>query len=52
MPSRTIAIGDIHGCSRALAALLGAIVPTRNDVIVTLGDCTRLRPSRSHEGLA
>ena len=38
MPSRTIAIGDIHGCSRALAALLTTIKPTRNDVIVTLGD--------------
>ena len=38
MPSRMIAIGDIHGCSRALAALLTAIKPARNDVIVTLGD--------------
>jgi len=38
MAARTIAIGDIHGCSLALAALLDAIAPTRDDVIVTLGD--------------
>lgn len=35
---RTIAIGDIHGCSLALEALLGAIEPTTQDVVVTLGD--------------
>jgi serine/threonine protein phosphatase 1 len=35
---RTIAIGDIHGCSIALAALLKAIEPQRGDTIVTLGD--------------
>ncbi|MEQ8791784.1 MAG: metallophosphoesterase family protein [Pirellulaceae bacterium] len=35
---RTIAIGDIHGCSQALTALLDAIQPRPNDVIVTLGD--------------
>ena len=38
MTSRTIAIGDIHGCAQALAALIDAIGPTKNDVIVTLGD--------------
>jgi serine/threonine protein phosphatase 1 len=38
MPARTIAIGDIHGCSQALAALLEAIRPTPEDEIVTLGD--------------
>ena len=38
MTSRTIAIGDIHGCSRALTTLLAAIKPSRDDVIVTLGD--------------
>jgi len=38
MPQRTIAIGDIHGCSRALAALLEEIDPTDGDTIVTLGD--------------
>ena len=35
---RMIAIGDIHGCSVALEALLQAIEPSENDVIVTLGD--------------
>lgn len=35
---RTIAIGDIHGCARALAALIEAVEPGPRDVIVTLGD--------------
>lgn len=35
---RLIAIGDIHGCSAALAALLGAIDLGEGDRIVTLGD--------------
>jgi serine/threonine protein phosphatase 1 len=38
MKPRTIAIGDIHGCSAALNALLEAIQPRREDCIVTLGD--------------
>jgi serine/threonine protein phosphatase 1 len=38
MPQRTIAIGDIHGCAKALAALIDAIDPTQDDVIVSLGD--------------
>src|SRR3954451_6154071 len=38
MPTRTIAIGDIHGCSAALDALIDAIRPRPEDVIVTLGD--------------
>jgi serine/threonine protein phosphatase 1 len=38
MKSRTIAIGDIHGCSAALDALLEAIRPRPEDTIVTLGD--------------
>jgi serine/threonine protein phosphatase 1 len=38
MKSRTIAIGDIHGCSAALDALLEAIRPRLEDTIVTLGD--------------
>jgi serine/threonine protein phosphatase 1 len=38
MPRRTIAIGDIHGCSAALAALIDAIDPRPDDVLVTLGD--------------
>ena len=35
---RTIAIGDIHGCSRALAALLDTVEPQPADTIITLGD--------------
>lgn len=38
MPGRLIAIGDIHGCSRALEILLNQIEPTAADCIVTLGD--------------
>jgi len=34
---RTIAIGDIHGCSIALAALIDIIDPQPQDMIVTLG---------------
>jgi serine/threonine protein phosphatase 1 len=36
--SRTIAIGDIHGCSRALAALVRALAPASDDLLVVLGD--------------
>jgi serine/threonine protein phosphatase 1 len=35
---RIIAIGDIHGCSKALAALLDAIQPGPEDTLVLLGD--------------
>jgi len=35
---RTLAIGDIHGCTRALDALLAAINPRPEDLIITLGD--------------
>ena len=35
---RLIAIGDIHGFSAALDAVLGEIAPTGDDLIVTLGD--------------
>jgi len=35
---RTIAIGDIHGCSIALAALIEAIDPQPEDTIIPLGD--------------
>ena len=36
--SRTIAIGDIHGCATALDRLLSEIKPTQNDTIIGLGD--------------
>jgi len=35
---RVLAIGDIHGCLRALDALLAAISLQSDDVLVTLGD--------------
>ena len=38
MAERIIAIGDIHGCRRALDALLDEIAPTADDIVVTLGD--------------
>jgi aromatic-L-amino-acid decarboxylase len=38
MANRTIAIGDIHGCSRALHSLLAVIRPERSDTLITLGD--------------
>jgi serine/threonine protein phosphatase 1 len=42
MPTRTqnrvIAVGDIHGCSTALAALVGAVQPGPGDVVIPLGD--------------
>ena len=38
MRGRTIAVGDVHGCSAALHALLEAIEPRPEDTIVTLGD--------------
>ena len=42
---RIIAIGDIHGHSQALAALLALIDPTPSDTIVTLGDYVNRGPS-------
>ena len=38
MADRIIAIGDIHGCSRELDALIQAIMPGPADTIITLGD--------------
>lgn len=38
MAQRLIAIGDIHGCQKALVTLLEAIDPTDGDTVVTLGD--------------
>ncbi len=35
---RTIAIGDIHGCSAALKRLLAAVEPTSEDTLIFLGD--------------
>lgn len=38
MPPRTIAIGDIHGCSEALAAIIKALQPSQEDTLIPLGD--------------
>ena len=38
MTSRTIAIGDIHGCHIALDTLLEEIQPGQTDTVVVLGD--------------
>jgi serine/threonine protein phosphatase 1 len=35
---RTFAIGDIHGCSKALRTLIEAIDPRTADTVVILGD--------------
>jgi serine/threonine protein phosphatase 1 len=38
MTDRIIAIGDVHGCAKALATLIEAIQPTEADTLVFLGD--------------
>ena len=42
MAGRVISVGDLHGCSTALAALVRAIDPRPDDTVVMLGDyCDR-----------
>ena len=36
--SRTLVIGDIHGCLVSLETMLDYIKPTKDDLVVTLGD--------------
>lgn len=43
-PPRIIAIGDIHGCAAALAALIDGINPRPSDTIVMLGDAVDRGP--------
>lgn len=43
--SRTLAIGDIHGCDSALERLLEDIAPTMDDTLVILGDYVDRGPS-------
>lgn len=38
MTGRLIAIGDIHGCSKAFCSLISAFDPRSEDTVVTLGD--------------
>ena len=38
MPGRVIAVGDIHGCARALDALLASLKLQSDDQLITLGD--------------
>jgi len=45
--SRTIVIGDIHGCGTALAALLDAVGLGPDDTLVTLGDYVDRGPETS-----
>lgn len=35
---RTLVIGDLHGCSRALELMLEELAPRSDDTVVTLGD--------------
>lgn len=44
MTLRTIAIGDIHGCAKALRALVEMIRPGRDDTLIPLGDCVDRGP--------
>lgn len=41
---RHLAIGDIHGCSRALDALLAVVKPRPDDLLITLGDYVNRGP--------
>lgn len=38
MSSRILAIGDVHGCAYALEALLQSVKPSRDELLVFLGD--------------
>ena len=45
MAGRLFAIGDVHGCHRALVALLGVLAPSSNDTVVFVGDAVDRGPS-------
>jgi serine/threonine protein phosphatase 1 len=45
MPSRVIAIGDVHGCAEALRTIVNIIEPQADDTIVMLGDCVDRGPA-------
>ncbi|MEK6233870.1 MAG: metallophosphoesterase, partial [Planctomycetales bacterium] len=44
---RTIAIGDVHGCSQALAVLIEAFAPKAEDLVIFLGDLIDRGPDSS-----
>lgn len=44
---RTLAIGDIHGCSNAFDTLLAAIAPSQGDLVIALGDFIDWGPDSS-----
>jgi serine/threonine protein phosphatase 1 len=44
VPSRVIAVGDIHGCVKALRALIDIVRPQADDTLVPLGDCVDRGP--------
>lgn len=36
--ARILAVGDVHGCSRALLTLLDVVAPSHDDTLIMLGD--------------
>src|SRR5262249_38271742 len=44
---RVLAIGDVHGCSAALDALLALVTPGADDLLVMLGDYVDRGPDSS-----
>jgi serine/threonine protein phosphatase 1 len=44
---RVLAVGDIHGCSRALDALIAVVAPTPDDIVIALGDFIDWGPDSS-----
>src|SRR5665811_620014 len=45
MTSRVLAIGDVHGCHRALVTLLDQIAVTESDTLVFVGDVVDRGPA-------
>lgn len=43
--ARLIFVGDIHGCYDELVALLDRVAPSRNDVVVSVGDIVNKGPA-------
>jgi serine/threonine protein phosphatase 1 len=45
MTGRVLAIGDVHGCHRALVTLLGLVDVTSADTVVFVGEVVDRGPS-------